>query len=233
MRTKGQAARAALSAAATALLLAACGGDGGDSATSPSEYYPLATGNRWVADDGSDETVTGQATVAGQRWWVVSGADGDGYLQSDSAGVRFYTPADGNLPAFTSTLLRAPVVVGDRYNVSRVQGTTFDVDNNGVNDDFDVRLDAEVVGRETVSTPAGTFTEVLRVRVTTLGDYVLRPSGTRQTYATGSADYWYAPGVGPVKYAGSSTVLGQVETFAAQLTGYRVGNRTGGTLPSP
>lgn len=233
MKTRAQ---STLAVWVTAALMAACTDDG-DTSTAPSEYYPLASGNRWVADDGTDSTVTGQITLDGRRWWVVGdtagGSANDAYLQSDSDGVRGYTPADGSLPAITSTLLRAPVVVGDRFNAYRVQGATFDVDNNGVNDDFDVRVDAEVIGRETVTTPAGTFTEVLRVRMVSLGEYVLRPSGTRQTYATGSTDYWYAPGVGPVKYSGSSTFNGQLDTFSAQLTGYRVGNRTGGTLPSP
>ncbi len=221
-----------------ATLMAACGGGGGgDTSTAGPDYLPLATGNRWVADDGSGSQITGQRTVDGASWWVSSetaagGApDGEVLLASDSQGVRFHAPASAPLPAYTFTLLRLPVVVGDRYPGYRLNYTSADYDGNGTADDIDARSDMEVIGTERVVTPAGTFDNAVHLRMSIVFTIVYRPSGTREDYSTGTADYWYAPGVGPVKFQSSITTRGVTETASNVLTGYRVGTRTGGTLP--
>ena len=135
-----------------ALCLVACGGGGGGSTDTGPDYLPLATGNRWVADDGSGGRITGQRTVDGASWWVSSdtaagGApDGESLLASDAQGVRVYLPASPPQPAFTSTLIRLPLVVGDRYPAYRLNYTPGDFDGNGTADNVEGLADAEVVG---------------------------------------------------------------------------------------
>lgn len=230
---------AAVALLAFSAVVAGCGGDGGDGGgetAATNTYWPMQVGNRWVQDDGSDGTIIGDTTVAGQKWFILrdssSGSPEDSLFQSDSSGVRFYSPTSTVFPAYTSTLLRTPAAVGDRFEAQRLTAPFADVDGNGTVDDIDFRTEAQVIGFDTVTTPAGTFTEALHVRFTITGEYVFRPSGTRQTYSTGAADYWYAPGVGPVRFSGTTTTNGETESFSSQLTGYRVGTRTGGTLPA-
>jgi hypothetical protein len=85
------------------------GGGGGSSPETAPDDLPLATGNRWVSDDGSGSSIAGQRTVDGATWWVASEAaaggapDGESLLASDSQGVRLYVPANSPLPAFTSS----------------------------------------------------------------------------------------------------------------------------------
>jgi hypothetical protein len=225
-----------------AALLAACGGggggDGGGSTPQPAvDYLPLAVGNRWVFDDGSGSRVTGQRTVDGASWWVSSdtapggAADGESLFTSDSQGVRVYQAADPPAPAVVTTLLRLPVTAGDRYPAYRQSYTAFDYDGNGTADTLEARADVEVIGTERVVTPAGTFDGAAHLRVTYLFTIVYRPSGNRDDYASGTADFWYAPGIGPAKLTSSITTRGVPQTANTLLAGYRVGSRTGGTLP--
>lgn len=223
--------------AAASVLVAGCGdGGGGGEAARTNTYWPMETGNRWVTDDGGDSTVTGTSTQAGETWFVLRDAGlsppEDTYLQSDANGVRIYAAGSQFLPAYTYTLLKMPASTGDRHPAYRLTAPWSDVDQNGTADDIDYRGDAEVIGRETVTTPAGTFTDALHLRITYTGDYILRPSGTRQPFVSGTTDMWFAPGVGPVKMSDTSTQGGQTDAYGSQLTGYRVGTRTGGTLPA-
>ncbi len=230
-------ARKALGLFVASFMAACSGGSGGGDTHSTPDYLPLATGNRWVADDGSGSQITGQRTVDGSTWWVSSESaaggvpDGEALVASDSQGVRVYSPASAPLPAFTQTLIRLPLVVGDRYPGYRLNYTSADYDSNGTADDIDARADMEVIGTERVVTPAGTFDDAVHLRVTIVFTIVYKPSGVREDYSTGTAEYWYAPGVGPVKFQSSITTRGVTDTVTNVLTGYRVGTRTGGTLP--
>ena len=82
-------------------------------------------------------------------------------------------------------------------------------------------------------TPAGTFDDAAHIRVTYRFTVIYQPSGLREVYSTGTGDFWYAPGIGLVRFSSSFTTRGVVETENRVLTGYRVGNRSGGTLPGP
>jgi hypothetical protein len=222
------------------LCLAACGGGGGDANPDAGpDYLPLATGNRWVSDDGSGSRITGQRTVDGTAWWVSSETaaggtpDGETLLASDAQGARLYVPASPTLPAYTTTLLRRPVVAGDRYPAYRLNYAPGDVDGNGTTDTIEGVADMEVLGFERVVTPAGTFDGAAHLRVTYRFTVVYQPSGTREDYSTGTADFWYAPDIGPVRFSSSFVTRGVAESENRVLTGYRVGNRSGGTLPGP
>lgn len=219
------------------LAVSGCGGGDGDSAPA-TNYMPLATGNRWVADDGSETRITGQQSAGGQTWWVARDTDAGGanpsesLVQSDAQGVRMYS-TDWPVAPFVSPLIRLPATVGDSYSGYNVSYTDADFDTNGTADLFEARAVFSVVGTgDQVITPAGTFTNTLHLRATFTYTIIYQPQGTREDYSTGTGDYWYAPDLGPVKFTSSITTRGVTETASTLLSGYKVGSRTGGTLPA-
>lgn len=228
-----------LVAVATAGLHAACGsgGDGADPpAAADAAYLPLADGNRWVYTDGSSLQVSRAiATNATAPWVLVdtttAGSTGQ-YAQSDAAGVRFSAPPGGTAgyPGYTQTVLRTPVVAGDRYPSLRLVWAVNDADLNGTLDDVESRIDAEVVAFATVDTPAGRFTDAVHLRFAKTLEVVYQPSGRRELRTSGTVDEWYVPGIGLVKQTTVETTAQGVDTRDRQLTGYRVGTRTGGVL---
>ena len=230
--------RHATAACTAAVLLAACGGGGDGGGTDDnSGYLPLATGNRWVYDDGSESRVTGQRDAGGQRWWVLqdtqNGLTDEALLRKDAQGIysRFEDPQIGTL---TYTLIKLPVAAGTSYPAASYRLTAFfDYDGNGTADDVDLASEATVVGIESVVTPAGTFGNALHMRLSGTSTVVYRPSGTRALLSTTVGDDWFADGIGPVKGTSSDTLAatGDVTTSSYALTGYQVGTRTGGTLP--
>lgn len=233
--------RRALAVVAAAAWLAACGGGdgsdgtgGGSPAAQDTGYLPLAEGNRWFYSDGSDaQVVRALASNATAPFvWVetVNGSMSGQYAQSDATGVRFSSPGSTTFPAYTQTVIRNPVTVGDRYPSLRLSWTFSDADNNGTLDHSESLVDAEVVGFETVDTPAGRFDAALHLRFSQRNDIVFQPAGTRQTLETSTADVWYAQGVGPVRRVVVTVNGGNTTTETRELTGYRVGGRTGGVL---
>lgn len=220
------------------VLLAACGGGGdGDSADDNTGYLPLANGNRWAFDDGTENRISGQRDADGQRWWVLqdvhAGVTTEALVRKDAQGiyVRFGVPAVGTLQY---PLVKLPVVTGAPFALYSIRLTGFfDYDGNGTADDVDVTAEGAAIGFETVTTPAGTFGNALRMRLNSTATIVYRPSGTTAPLSSGTEDTWYADGIGPVKSTSSETVAstGAVTTSSYLLSGYQVGTRTGGTLP--
>jgi hypothetical protein len=221
-------------------LLAACGG-GSDTGAEPQvDYLPASMGDRWAYDDGGQTRVTGQTTASGFSWTTLQDTSADGSLSAswrlrrDSQGV--YT--QGTEPALSdsvSTTLKLPVVAGDRYTSANYRYENNDYDNNGTNDTVDIAVETLVVGHQTVSTPAGTFTNSLQLRQSSTGRITYRPSGVQALYFTGTNDVWLAPDVGPVKEESffNDVIYGRTTTTRRVLTSYRVGSRSGGTLPGP
>jgi hypothetical protein len=231
-----RASRRALLAGGAALLLAACGGSGDDGSPPDSggSYLPLGDGNRWLYSDGSQVQLARASGGGAPAPWIwietVGGAPFGQYVQSDADGVRFSSAGGANFPAYTQTVLRAPVTTGDRYPSLRVVFSFADMDHDGTLDDTETIADAEVVGFETVVTPAGRFDGAVHVRFSKRIDLVFQPAGRRVTAQTGTLDEWYAPGVGRVKSVETITSSNSTDTTRRELTGYRVGSRTGGVL---
>jgi hypothetical protein len=221
-------------------LLAACGG-GSDTDTQPQvNYQPAALGDRWAYDDGGQTRVTGQTTAGGFSWTVLQDTSADGSVSSDwrlrRDGQGIYTQgADPALGDVVATTLKLPVVVGDRYATASYRIETSDYDSNGTNDAVDVVVETLVVGHQTVNTPAGTFANSLQLRQSLTGTVTYRPSGVRAPFFSGTIDVWLAPEIGTVKEESlfDEVIFGRTTTTRRVLTGYRVGSRSGGTLPGP
>lgn len=219
-------------ACALSLLLSACGGDGGG--TDDEGYLPLATGNRWVFDDGEDTTVGAQRSVGGQAWWVVADTfdpANETLLRSDAQGV--IVRSDAAITGFSEyRLIKSPAVSGERFVDGTFHYTSLDYDRNGTADDIEITLAGSTVGTEAVNSPAGAFADALHTRFTITSTITYRPSGERAPLASSTLDTWYARGVGPVKSSWSDTdPTGAVTSGTSLLTGYRAGGRTDGTLP--
>lgn len=114
-------------------------------------------------------------------------------------------------------LLRFPVTGGDRFvQLQCADVPVDDVDRDGTADRMDVHSEVTVVGEETVSVDAGTFTAT---RVETRVTVLLETSSSGSFAAETAETDWFAPGVGLVR---SRTVGGDGAVDDEQLTGYAI-----------
>lgn len=227
--------------------MAACGGGGGGAGSAPEtltgDFFPLAVGDRWVytGDDGSRATVRATETrsVDGQTGVLVAAVDRDG-MASESVyvvspgGVRQLPVLNDDplaLAIGAVQVMRFPLVVGESFvQIDKSIATGTDFDGDGRIENAQVRSEVQVVGRETASTPAGSFPGSLHLR-TTLRVSV-RLSGLGQTVIVDSTvDDWYAPDIGPVHSIMRTRADGMDETETLTLSGYRVGTRRSESTP--
>jgi hypothetical protein len=182
--------------------------------------------------------VSGTQNVAGGPGIIVRSLDpSDNSVDSsiyvaNSSGVRVYAALGSTTDpielAFDGIqLLRWPAAVGDAYvQIDKTIDTNRDYDGDGRPDRMTLRVEATVIGREDVTTPAGTFTGTLRQRQT-VRQTVLPSSGVATVTVVATADVWYASNVGTVKSVTEITgPRGYISTTTETLTGYRVGNRS-------
>ena len=225
--------------------LAACGGGGGGSAgdgggpavTLGSDVYPLNTGDTrtWritatgvPAGATRTERVGERSSVGGRSVLAVRDSDGAvDYVDGSGAAVTL-VPGSGSdalsLAAGPVDLLRYGQAQGEMV-VLYDRTVTVDLDADGRADSIDLRIESTFIGRETVVTPAGTFTDAARVR--TVVRSTVRLAGVPGTSnSVFTSDDWFAPGVGPVK-SSSTTVTGGQPPLAEteELIAYGVGTR--------
>jgi hypothetical protein len=109
---------------------------------------------------------------------------------------------------FTANTYRYPFTVGATWtvfdgagvlpsNIPFVRVWSDDVDHDGIDDACDVSIQAEVVAREDVTVPAGTFAGSYRVRHTS--NVVINLSSGGNAYIDTQTDNWVHPSVGIVK----------------------------------
>lgn len=230
-------------ALALAILLQACGGGGGgDSGTLPvpipvpsapaptaATYFPLDAENRWTYVDESNaalrstERVIGRQTINGQSGFVVRSSEdastevssstyvlgSDGLWQHPAADADALSLAIGPLQ-----LMRAVNTVGESFvQFDKSFATGFDVDGDGRSDSLTLTSTVSVLAIETVSTPAGTFTNSLHLRTTVVETARFSSDGTSGRYEI-VADEWYAPDVGLVR----SSVTSSGTRYATRTT---------------
>ena len=243
-----------------AMLLASCGGGGSDDEPGPAPfaqtaqaYWVSGTGSRWVyqrtdARTGSNagpvlKTVTdeGEQTVAGQavrrfrHTWSLYGDtpevelrrfDGSAILNVIDLGAAFGVPA----PMQAYAEVPAPLVDGATVPIA---DSTQSADFNGDSKMDSLRIEVRAtIGREAVlSTPAGDFRDVLRVRQTVVGTVADGASG-QSASATVIQTSWYAAGVGVVKRVFEDPSFSAPgNTVTEVLVGLDAGGRRAGLLP--
>lgn len=246
------------------LALAACGGGGGGTGSGApagdvGNYLPLAVGNRWlyqwdedvalgvVLHQASVEKITGTTLVAGREalvrytgWLAPGGASIEAHIAKTPTGlVNVLDPVltPGGLAQLLS--LRLPLRAGDRYVAQDETGlaSTGDTDGDGQPERIDIHAEVAVLGVETVTVAAGTFT-AMKVRTQSLYRTTFSADGSSDTLTSTTLD-WYAPGVGRVQstidYATTWSATGATDTRSTrnELVAYRVdGASTDTTAPA-
>lgn len=231
-------------------LVASCGGSGGgseagtssgDGPTQASAYFPFASDAFWLysSTEGPRKVVAlgERSTPAGPAWVLQSeqpdgtrsesayrgAADGVSYLATQDPDSR--TRALGN---FDILRVGAAGTEWQRYAVTFVNFDDFNRD--GIRDTLVVRSTAQLVGVESIQTPAGGFSALL-VRTTDTNSASLSGSGQEIVLTIVSED-WYAPDVGLVRNITTTSVDGRsVGRTESVLTGFRVGARRSDMTP--
>lgn len=220
------------------LLVAGCGGGGGSGdggfGDAP-DYFPLSIGDRWVYRvSGTGITtyqeqreVTQFRSVLGHQAAVVEISDLSGggatvedfFAKTDDAVLHVPAPnADPlTLAVGPTTILELPVTAGASFSDSDT--VSADVDGDGDSEQIGIVTSFTVVGFETVTVDAGTFTDVAHIRTTLTLTFTLNGNGQTQTV---NGDTWYAPEVGIVREDISTTVAGQTASFQFVLTDFEV-----------
>jgi hypothetical protein len=213
----------------------------------PENYLPLAVGNLWIfrgtVDAGgwtlsADTTVrvTGTRSVDGVAGLVLRETDAqtpgeviEQVLVKDANGVAVLDE-DGDGPTLAPYWdLRLPLQPGtefvqlDRRNVDLGE----DIDGDGVHERADLRSVVRVVGFETVTVPAGTFANAVRLERRLRLTITLTSTGDEVT-ATEEGVLWLARDVGWVRRTSELRLLGETIRVDELLEAYVVGAATGG-----
>lgn len=189
------------------------------------EYFPDAPGSRWkyrgyveegplqkIAGKGfaNVSTVQGVENLKGVTVKVFHDTNpgdhgpSDSYYRRDAAGIVYYgshpgTPLEKQLVPYQ--IVRFPLVIPSSFQQFDRKGVTLGTDLDG--DEQEERVDAEasvhVLGKDTVSVPAGTYQDCIRIEARMRMQITLSGSG-RKVYGTDVMTAWFARGVGLVKY---------------------------------
>ena len=128
----------------------------------------------------------------------------DSFYRRDSVGIVYYgsepgTPFEKELVPYQ--IVRFPMKVSSSFAQFNRKGVNFgaDLDQDGVDEKADAQGDSTIVGRESVTVPAGTFKDAVKVEARMFMQIHL--SGTKKTaVGTDVMTAWFVKGVGLVKY---------------------------------
>ena len=189
------------------------------------DYFPDQIGNEWSyrgqITEGPLQTiehkffsnvssVTGTKTIKGMTVSVFHDSNpgnhgpSDSFYRRDSVGIVYYgsepgTPLEKQLVPYQ--IVRFPMKVSSSFPQFNRKGMDFgtDMDQDGINEKADAQGDATVVGQESVTVPAGTFKDAVKVEARMYMQIHL--SGANRTaIGTDVMAAWFAKGVGLVKY---------------------------------
>lgn len=190
-----------------------------------SDYFPDQIGNEWHYRGQITEgplqtidhkfftnvsTVTGTKTIKGMTVTVFHDTNpgnhgpSDSFYRRDSVGMIYHgsepgTPLERQLVPYQ--IVRFPMKVSTSFVQFNRKGLDFgtDMDRDGENEKVDVSGDSTVVGQESVTVPAGTFHEAVKIEARMFMQIHL--SGTdRIARGTDVMTAWFVKGVGLVKY---------------------------------
>ena len=189
------------------------------------DYFPDQIGNEWhyrgQITEGPLQTiehkffsnvssVTGTKTIKGMTVTVFHDTNpgnhgpSDSFYRRDIVGIVYYgsepgTPLEKQLVPYQ--IVRFPMKVSTSFQQFNRKGLDFgtDMDQDGVNEKADAQGDSTVMGQESVTVPAGTFKDAVKVEARMYMQIHL--SGTNRTaLGTDVMTAWFVQGVGLVKY---------------------------------
>ncbi|MBB4843291.1 hypothetical protein HNP55_001810 [Paucibacter oligotrophus] len=229
--------------------LVACGGGGGGGGggstpepalpanpdLSARNYLPTTPGARWIYQ-ASDSTalvinrITGSRSVAGGTGAIMQSTDpkeGETVLLEDKDGVRQFPGNNADplsLAGGPIQLLRYPLRVGDSFlTLDKNIGAVIDFDGDGVLDAISIRAETQVIGLESIDTPAGRLADCLHTR--TSGTVTVQSSILKRAIVVNSVtDDWRAPGVGQVRSETTVSSEGVTQKSNQTVTAYGVGS---------
>ena len=189
------------------------------------DYFPDDIGNKWTyrgqITEGPLQTidhkfftnvssVTGTKTINGLKVTVFhdtnpgNHGDSDSFYRRDVVGIVYHgsepgTPLEKQLVPYQ--IVRFPVKIGTTFSQFDRKDLDFgtDMDQDGVNEKVDAQGDSTVVGQESITVPAGTFKNAMKVEARM--QMRIHLSGAKKTaLGTDVMTAWFAKGVGLVKY---------------------------------
>ena len=190
------------------------------------DYFPDQIGNEWhyrgQITEGPLQTiehkffsnvssVTGTKAIKGMTVTVFHdtnpGNHGlmDSFYRRDSVGIVYYgsdpgTPFEKQLVPYQ--IVRFPMKVSSSFPQFNRKELDFgtDLDRDGVNEKADAQGDATVLGQESITVPAGTFKDAVKVEARMRMQIHLSGAKKRTAQGTDVMTAWFVRGVGLVKY---------------------------------
>lgn len=189
------------------------------------DYFPDSIGSRWSykgqITEGPLQTVenkfftnvskvTGTKTIKGVSVTVFQDTNpgnhgpSESYYRRDVVGIVYYgadpgTPLEKQIIPYQ--IFRFPLVIPSSFQQFDRTGLDFgtDMDRDGTDEKVDVRGWSGLIGRETITVPAGTFQDAIKVEAKMTMRIHL--SASRRTIAgLDVMTAWFAKGVGLIKY---------------------------------
>lgn len=189
------------------------------------DYFPDQIGTRWqyrgqisegpvqVIDNkffANTSSVTGTKKLNGVTVTVFhdtnpgNHGESDSYYRRDSVGMVYYgsdpgTPLEKQIVPYQ--IVRFPMTIPSSFQQFNRNGLDFgsDMDRDGVNEKVDMVGTTSVVGRETITVPAGTYSNAVKVEARMTMQIHLS-GGDKPARGTDVMTAWFAKGVGLVKY---------------------------------
>ena len=189
------------------------------------DYFPDQIGNEWryrgQVTEGPLETienkffsnvssVTGTKDIKGMTVTVFHdtnpGNHGpmDSFYRRDSVGIVYYgsepgTPFEKQLVPYQ--IVRFPMKISSSFPQFNRKELDFDtdLDRDGLDEKADAQGDATVLGQESVTVPAGTFKDAVKVEAR-MHMQIHLSSAKRTVQGTDVMTAWFVKGVGLVKY---------------------------------
>jgi hypothetical protein len=200
--------------------------EGNESIAQSADYFPDSIGTRWQyrgqITEGPLQTiehkyftnvssVTGTRTLKGGLTVSVfhdtnpgNHGPSDSFYRRDAAGIVYYgsepgTPLERQLVPYQ--IIRFPLKVSQSFQQFNRTDIDFgsDIDGDGTNEHVDVEGHSTVLGLESVTVPAGTYADAIRVEAR-MTLRIKLSSADRTAVGTDVMTAWFAKGVGLVKY---------------------------------
>jgi len=189
------------------------------------DYFPDGLGSRWryrgyveegplqkIAGKGFENVSTVQKTetlkgVTVKVFHDTNPGDhgpSDSYYRRDAAGIVYYgstlgTDLEKQLVPYQ--IVRFPLVIPSSFQQFDRKGVSLgtDLDGDEQSERADVEATVTVMGKESVSVPAGSYPDAIRIEARMRMQISLSGS-QRRVYGTDIMTAWFAKGVGLVKY---------------------------------